>query len=303
MRDRIKPYLQLVRLPNLFTAAADSFAGFLLVGGDPLLAGKWLPLIATSVALYAAGIVLNDLVDFQIDLRDRPSRPLPAGRVKLRVARYLFAVCLGLGVALPLLLSSPRSQLAATLLALSILVYNLGAKRSPLAAWSMGTCRALNLLLGLSLADQFGGPIAWSAAAAYGLFVAGVTFISRDETESGRARGVAIGLAIQDIAMLGVLLLILCYQAFPGSGQSLGPIPVEGLLVLAVVALIVNRAGANALFDPTPATIQRAVKTGVFSLIWLLVALVAAVRGAGPALGVAAFWIPAFTLGKWVYST
>ena len=30
----MKPYLQLVRLPNVFTAAADSLAGWLLVGGS-----------------------------------------------------------------------------------------------------------------------------------------------------------------------------------------------------------------------------------------------------------------------------
>ncbi len=31
---RVKPFLQLVRLPNLFTAAADPLAGWLLAGGS-----------------------------------------------------------------------------------------------------------------------------------------------------------------------------------------------------------------------------------------------------------------------------
>ncbi len=36
---RLKPYLQLVRLPNLFTAAADPLAGWLLVGRALVEAG------------------------------------------------------------------------------------------------------------------------------------------------------------------------------------------------------------------------------------------------------------------------
>ena len=37
----IKPYLQLVRLPNLFTAAADPLAGWLLVRGSLDEPGRW----------------------------------------------------------------------------------------------------------------------------------------------------------------------------------------------------------------------------------------------------------------------
>ena len=53
--------------------------------------------------------------------------------------------------------------------------------------------------------------------------------------------------------------------------------------MLALVALIVNLADGSAVTDPTPRTIQKAVKTGVLSLVWLDVALVAAVRGPVPA--------------------
>jgi 4-hydroxybenzoate polyprenyltransferase len=49
--------------------------------------------------------------------------------------------------------------------------------------------------------------------------------------------------------------------------------------------------------------IQRAVKTGVLSLVWLDVALVACVRGPIEALAVASLWLPAFLLGRWLYST
>ncbi len=76
--------------------------------------------------------------------------------------------------------------------------------------------------------------------------------------------------------------------------------------MLAIVALVVIRADGLAIMDPTPATIQKAVKTGVLSLVWLDVGLVAAVReglGRRRWLVAALSWVPAFVLGKWLYST
>ena len=38
-------------------------------------------LVAASVFLYLAGMVLNDVYDVEIDRRERPDRPLPSGRI------------------------------------------------------------------------------------------------------------------------------------------------------------------------------------------------------------------------------
>src|SRR3954465_15525908 len=80
-RGGILPWLRLMRLPNAFTAIADVSMGYLFVRhavDAPLLFGF---LVVASAALYTAGIMFNDLFDFQIDLRERPYRPLPSGRV------------------------------------------------------------------------------------------------------------------------------------------------------------------------------------------------------------------------------
>ena len=58
---RIRPYLELIRPPNLVTAAADPLAGFLLAGGSLHGYDTIIPLIVVSVCLYAAGVVLNDV--------------------------------------------------------------------------------------------------------------------------------------------------------------------------------------------------------------------------------------------------
>jgi 4-hydroxybenzoate polyprenyltransferase len=300
---RVKPYLQLVRLPNLFTAAADPLAGWLLVGGSFDNVRGWLPMVGAGVSIYAAGMILNDVFDLEIDRLERPGRPLPSGQVSRRLAALLGAGLLALGPALAALGGLP-SLLVALVLAACVLGYDGGLKRTLMGPQVMGSCRSLNLLLGMSMAPALGGPPGWLAAFAFGLFVAGVTWISRDEADAraGKSRGVLAGMIVQDVALL--LLLVAAWT----SPSETGKVPefigwTLGLVVLIATAVIVNRADLRALREPSPARFQAAVKTGVLSLIWLDVGLVAFARGPDPAIAVAVLWVPAFLLGKWLYST
>ena len=96
MPKTIPAYLQLVRLPNVVTAAADSLAGWLLVTGS---------LAAPAMASAACGLdgplrvgdMLNDVFDFEIDRSERPDRPLPSGRVSKRTAAWFGGIGLTLG--------------------------------------------------------------------------------------------------------------------------------------------------------------------------------------------------------------
>jgi 4-hydroxybenzoate polyprenyltransferase len=49
--------------------------------------------------------------------------------------------------------------------------------------------------------------------------------------------------------------------------------------------------------------IQKAVETGILTLVWIDVGLVAAVRGPQAAAAIAGLWVPAYLLGRWLYST
>lgn len=300
----IKPYLQLIRLPNVFTAAADSLAGWLLVRGSLDAPERWLPLAAASMAIYAAGIALNDVFDYEIDLKERPGRPLPSGQVSRRFAAWSGGGLLVLGPVLAALSGSMASVLVALALAGCVLAYDLGLKRTILGPEVMGSCRALNLVLGMSQSADLGGPGGWIVAISLGVFVTGVTWISRSETESGRTQGLYLGLTLENLAFLGLLSAALQPRLFPTIGpDARSVLPLEGLLVLLLVAWIVNLAGARALRNPVPGTLQKAVKTGVLSLVWLNVGVVAAVRGPTMAAAVAVLWIPAYLLGRWIYST
>ncbi|MDR3623018.1 MAG: UbiA family prenyltransferase [Paludisphaera borealis] len=305
MRRSVFPLLQLIRLPNVAAAGADSLAGWLLVGGALNAPARWLPLVGASMSLYAAGMALNDWFDVEVDRLERPGRPLPSGRVSPRVAAGIGwgGLALGLLLAAAGVGGAVATLIVAALLATTIVGYNAGLKHTVLGPEVMGSCRGLNMLLGMSAAPALGGPAAWLAAGSFGLFVAGVTWISRSEMKTGETRNLLIGLALQNLAFLGLAGAALSPRRFPTPPVDPPLIPVEGLLVLVVVALTVNLAASRALREPSPRFLQGAVKTGVLSLVWIDVALVASIRGPQAALAVALFWPPAFVLARWLYST
>ena len=303
MPKTIHAYLQLVRLPNVVTAAADSLAGWLLVTGSLREPARWLPLLASSMVLYASGTMLNDVFDFEVDRHERPGRPLPSGRACRRTAAWLGALGLALGPCLALASGSASSGILAAVLALTVLGYDAGLKHTWLGPAVMGGCRGLNFLLGMTHATALGGPPAWVAALAYGAFVSGITVGSRSEATGGGRGLLVAGLAVEMAAVVTLAAVGFWGSRFPSPAADRPLIPLEGLLVLALVALVLSVAASRAIERPVPEVIQKYVKTGILSLVWLHVGLVAAVRGPELALPVAALWVPAVFLGRWLYST
>jgi 4-hydroxybenzoate polyprenyltransferase len=255
------------------------------------------------MVLYAAGMALNDVFDAEIDRQERPGRPIPSGRVSRSFASGVGAIGLVVGPLVAWLSGSFTSLIVAGVLAVVILAYDAGLKRTVLGPGVMGACRGLNLLLGLTHVPALGGPVTWLAAAMYGLFVCGTTWISRSETESGRTGNLLVGLTVQDLALIGLMAAALQPGKYPNPLPGRPLIPLEGLLVLALVALAVNLAATRAIYQPVPAVIQKTVKTGILALVWIDVGLVAAVRGPRAAAAIAGLWVPAYLLGRWLYST
>ena len=289
------------RLPNLFTAAARFLAGWLLVRGTYAEPEHWLPLVLASMSIYAAGIALNDLFDYEIDLHGAPARP-PSGNVSKQFASWQGWLLAAAGPLLAALSGSWMSVIVSLVLVGCVLSYDLGLKKTPLGPVAMGACRGLNLLLGMSQHPTLGGPAGWLVAGSLAVFVAGITWISRSETQSGPNVGLYGGTALENLAIVGLVGAALWPGGFPSPNLDRPIVAPEGLLVIVLVAWIVNIASGRAVGEPVPARVQQAVKTGVLSLVWLDVGMVAAVRGPLTALAVAALWFPAFILGRWLYS-
>ena len=109
----LQSYLELLRLPNVFTADCRRGDGLLLRPGrlglqrrrrsrSLLPIGMWTVglLAAASALLYSAGMVLNDVFDIELDREEQPDRPLPSGRIPLSSARWLGWQLLTLGIML-----------------------------------------------------------------------------------------------------------------------------------------------------------------------------------------------------------
>jgi len=312
-------YSRLFRLPNVPTAVADVMMGYVLVHGSLDPAIVFLCLVGASCLLYVSGMVLNDVYDLKTDAGERPERPLPSGAISPGWAKWLGYEMLLLGVALGwiagyacfgLTATAWRSGVVATVLAACVVAYDMGLKRTAVGPLVMGACRALNVLLGMSLAPASAAAgselllrFQWSqliVAGGIGLYVVGVTWYARTEASESSRVQLAAGAAVM---MLGIAVL----GTFPYFG-NVGADPVRidlrmWWLLLMLLGVTIARRSLTAAFDPTPVQVQMAVKQAILSLIVLDAAACLGARGPLWGLAVLALLIPTLTLGRWVYST
>src|SRR5262245_14565434 len=88
MIRRVTDWLQLLRLPNVFTAVSDVMMGYLVTNRGVVQSPLYLSLlVVVSCCLYLSGMVLNDVFDVDIDAREQPERPIPSGRVSRATAK------------------------------------------------------------------------------------------------------------------------------------------------------------------------------------------------------------------------
>jgi 4-hydroxybenzoate polyprenyltransferase len=270
--------LQLARPANVVTAVADVAAGATVAGA--LVSPHALGLAVVSAALYAGGVVLNDVCDMTLDAIERPERPLPSGRADFDTARGLAFGLLVFG-GLAAWGIGPASGILAMAIAALAVAYDTRAKHHALLGpLTMGACRGANLLLGVSAV-----PAAlatwWPLALLPLAYVGAITAVSRGEVSGGRADAgwAAVGLA-------GLVALAIAALSSRG-----GPLSVMGALpFLALFGMRVLPAFHLAATRPHPLVVRRAVRAGVLSLIVIDAALAAAFGGVPAGLAVLALW-------------
>ena len=307
-------WLRLMRLPNVFTAIADVTMGYLFVHGSIPAPATLGLLIAASALLYTAGMVLNDVFDIEVDMKERRFRPLPSGQIGLGIAGAFGFAQLGLGIACgwvagfvdPVGAEIPwRSGVVATVLGTCILLYDRILKSTPLGPLAMGSCRFLNVLLGMSAARQALGelplgftPAELLVASGIGLYIVGVTLFARTEAATSKSP-----------LLMAAIVVMACGAAVLGAFTVFAPPPplqTDAMIVWLLLGLLmvtVLRRGFTAVLEPTPERVQAAVKHSILSLIWLDAAIAVAVAPPVYGVAIAALLIPALLLGRWVYST
>ena len=290
MNSRLKAYLQLLRLPALFTAWADILAAHFIVSADPVQWSTLVLLLGVSSALYLGGMVLNDCCDYREDLEERPFRPLPSGRIARDTAWRLAVLLLAAGVLLAAGIGGTQ-LLIASLLALAVVAYDCHLKQGALGPWVMASCRYLNWLLGLSVMPlslhSFLLPIPIL------FYIVALTILGRSETQGGDRRAIVQSL-------LGVLTMLIAVGVLYTTGflQAMWPLLVA---IPAVLYLVISLW--HSLEKMTPRVIQRNMKLFLLGIIPLDAFLALA---AGPwwgGLAVLALLLPGYLLARSLYVT
>ncbi len=261
--------LRLGRVSNLPTVWTNALAGAVLAGGAPLPA-LVLAMLALSL-FYVGGMWLNDAFDAEIDGRERPSRPIPAGEIAQCTVFRVGYLMLGLGVILAAALG-PAAGIAGLALAGTVVLYDWLHKRTALAPVIMGATRFLAFLLGALSAGEVTTAALIGAAGLFA-YVVGLTYAAKQEAYDRVERA-------WPLAVLAVPALLVASRA-PASALAL--LIAAGLL--AVLAFALHR-----LFRRARGDVPRAVVTMIAGISLYDAALIAATGASGLAfLAVAAF--------------
>jgi UbiA prenyltransferase family len=298
--NAVLPWLRLVRAGTLFSPGCDVLAGHCIAAaallGQPSLHQADPATVAramgASVAVYAAGMVFNDVADRREDAVQRPERPLPRGQISLRTA-----VLLGIGLLALALWLSPVPNHHALLAGLA-LAYDFALKRIRiLAALTMAMLRGLNLATAglLLLPNAQSGllrglqeiataaPALLVAAACYATYIGFVTILGILEDLPSPKRSHV--LLVQSIPVVAAMVGITAVAG--GAG-------VATLLALVPMSLFCRRMSHIPSWD------QRAIRGSMMYLLlgtMLYTALLALAAGAiFPAMGIAACIAPA----RWI---
>jgi 4-hydroxybenzoate polyprenyltransferase len=148
LRSPFRAWLELMRLSNAPTIITNVLVGCAAAGaaasggGDLPPGGTIVMVCAAMLLMYAGGMAMNDAFDASIDAIERPSRPIPSGRVGRSSAWVFAAGSLGAGIGLCALLSRPAFILS-VVLAASIVAYNAVHRLTACSVALMGLCRGL----------------------------------------------------------------------------------------------------------------------------------------------------------------
>tara|TARA_R110002049_G_scaffold2750_2_gene21767 strand:- start:646834 stop:647844 length:1011 start_codon:yes stop_codon:yes gene_type:complete len=297
-------WAQLVRLPTVFTILADVAAAFLLVAHGPQPLGRFICILIGGVALYWAGMILNDVFDVEKDRQERPGRPLPAGLVSMPSANragwgllVVGIVAAGVSGYVPGTLQGSDTPLPSTwlpgaiaiVLACMIVAYDGPLKKTPFAPYAMGSCRFLSFLLGASPCLVVGDATMIpqyliAIALGFGIYIAGITSIARDEAVGGNSPSLNTGMLL---IIIGSFVLAFAPQTAPRNlGWQFSPQGMFPILIGLIVFPVIMR-GVRLFGNSSAANVQNMIRAGLLTIIPLAASF--ALLGAGRVAAIAIF--------------
>ncbi len=274
--SHLSAFVRLVRLPSVLTVPGDVLLGAAW-GGEGEEPATVAALALGSSLLYLGGMALNDWADRELDARERPWRPLPAGDVAPAVALGSAVALTGGALAVAGAAGGARRLRGALALVATVWLYDLRAKDTPAGPWTMALARALDVLAGRR--PLRAGP----PAAVVGAHALLLTLASAREVD-GADR------ALAGWALLGVAATTAAAATLILVGPRSADTPAPALACLSLYGCAMARAGVAALRRPSPARLQRLVGTGVLANMPLQAALLAGRGRRVPAAALVAAW-------------
>jgi 4-hydroxybenzoate polyprenyltransferase len=272
--DKLIGFLRLMRPANIVTSIADILAGVAIAGyvvndGN---AYQWQSiglLIFSTIGLYGGGVVLNDVFDAELDSKERPERPIPSGLITKNGAA-LFGIILllaGIAAAASVHITGWFSSSAMISIAIAVcaVVYDKWMKHSGfLGPLSMGVCRGLNLLLGISILPAALPQYGYIAIVPV-LYIAAITMISRGEVHGGKKSTLYGAVLLYVLVIAGILAVAMINNHI-----------VYAIAFVILLSAMIFPPLQKAIRNPAGPLIGKAVKAGVIALIVMNAAWAAA---------------------------
>jgi heme O synthase-like polyprenyltransferase len=202
-----REYLQLVRLPGIFTAFSNVLIGyfFSFSFNSEII---FLPyLLVTTGMLFCAGMIFNDYFDYNLDKKERSFRPLHSGKISKQNALLIGFIFLILANICAYLIGFD-SFIISLILSCMILFYNLKLKSILfLGILNLSIIRMLNILLGFSIIGisfefiQYLFPL--------GIFIVGISILAKNEIKSNLVIYKKLNKIIIIITIVSVSILVI----------------------------------------------------------------------------------------------
>ncbi|WP_282180686.1 UbiA-like protein EboC [Maribacter stanieri] len=263
MKEKLMGFARLARPANLPTAAADILAGVAIALnlknievlkflGDQ--SADILSLVFSSIALYAGGVVFNDVFDAELDAVERPERAIPSGLVPKREAVYFGIILMLIGITLAFKCSL-LSGLISIALTIAILTYDAYFKQFSFSGpLNMGICRGLNLLMGMSILGTLSH---WYISIVPVVYIFAITLISRGEVHGNNKKHIVWAGILYAIVILSIALVVMQQK--------------DNLIVLLpfliLFGFLIFKPLVKAFKENSPGNIKKAVMSGVLSLV------------------------------------
>jgi 4-hydroxybenzoate polyprenyltransferase len=305
-------YLRLVRLPNIFTVPSNILSGYFalvtLTSADAL---QLVLVVSSSVLLYTSGLVFNDYFDIETDIKERPYRPLPSGRISKRIAFTIAVSSIIFGNLIAYFAAGQTGLAVSSLVSAIIISYDYKLKKTKFGPIAMGLARSINVVLGASPAiylilqnNNLFARMAFICLFTFA-YILSISLLSRKEVQSNEDQKdlqktiknlretVLICFSII-FCIIGSLIFLVVLGIFRAD------LLVNLVLFLAIIITVLFR---QAKFHYSSSSLQNAVKNMVIAIIVFDSMFISGVAGLYYGLPVLTFLLPAIFLSRRLYVT